>query len=221
MSTPVVKHAPDYSDRGPAIIVTAVILIVLSTVAAGIRFWSRAVVSNLVFWWDDLMFICTLLTSHAYLGVIIWSVALGVGKHMWMIPTENLKPTVIMQHTQISFYITTTLFMRLSALALYARVFRVSDRMRKALWGLGGILVAFWAAEMIIPFTNCTPIAKTIDPFIPGTCASRTNWYIASQVIRTAFDFAILLLPVPMVWKLNLKLKRKILVTLGLFLGYA
>lgn len=215
------RHAPDDSDRGPNIISCATVMLVIPTLTVLIRLWSRLVASRIRFWWDDYMLLATLLCSHVYLAAVIWAVSLGVGKHSWMIPLENLKATLKSQLVQLLFYGLATCFMRLSAITLYARIFRVSSISKILLWGLGATVTAWGVCVLVVPWTNCHPLKKTIDRSIPGTCLVRTKWYIAAAVIAFLLDIAILLTPMPMVWRLNLRTKKKILVTVTLVLGYA
>ena len=214
-------HPPDYSDRGPNIIACATVLVVVPTLTVLIRIWSRVVASRVHFWRDNYMLLVTLICSHVYLATVFWGVSLGVGKHSWMIPLKNLKPTLMSQHLQSTFYALVVFLMRLSALTLYARILRFLHTTKMLLWGLGGIAAAWWICMMVVPWTNCHPLAKTIDPTILGTCDVRISWYIGAGVINFLLDVIILLTPMPMVWRLNLRGKKKILVTFALALRYA
>lgn len=214
------EEAPNYANRGPNIIACSVVLLIVPSITVCIRFWSRVVASRAHFWWDDLMLLLTLLFSHLFIIMNIWGVTLGLGKHIWMIPAKNLQPTLMSEHLQTTFYSTTTVFMRLSALMLYARIFRIDGRVRIGLWVLGGLVSAFWMACIVVPWTNCHPIAKTLHPFMRGECASRVSWYIGSGAINTIFDVIIMLVPMPMILRLNLKAKKKASLMLILVLGY-
>ncbi|KAG9235750.1 hypothetical protein BJ875DRAFT_421469 [Amylocarpus encephaloides] len=215
------KIAPNYDDRGPAVVVCSVILLVIPSIAVTVRLWSRAVASHAKFWYDDLLLLLTLLFSSLFIIMNLWGVSLGFGKHTWMIPMTNLKPTLLMQHLQITFYACAIWMMRLSALALYARIFRVRGITRTLLWVMAAMITSFWVATMVVPWMNCDPVAKTLDPFVLGTCKNQTTWFLASGAINVIFDFMILLFPIPLVWKLQLRLKKKLFVCLVFVLGYA
>ena len=214
-------HAPNYSDRGPNIVACATVLLVVPTLAVFIRLWSRVVVSRIRFWWDDYSLLGTLICSNINLATVIWGVSLGLGKHSWMIPLENLKPMLMSEHLQTTFYALATFLMRLSALTLYARIFRIENATKMFLWGLGGIVTAWWVCMMVVPWTNCHPLAKTLDTTIPGHCSVRIKWYYGSGAINFVLDVILLLTPMPMVWRLKMKRRKKIFVTFALVLGYA
>lgn len=151
-------HEPNYDTRGPNLLVCSVVLLVIPSITVLVRFWSRAVTSaglrNL--WWDDYMLLATLLFSHLYLAFNIWGIALGLGKHAWMVPIANAAPSFLQQRVSLVWYFTVITLTKLSALTFYARVFRVSTTFRYIVWGLAGIITAFWVGITIEPVR--TPI---------------------------------------------------------------
>lgn len=83
------------------------------------------------------------------------------------------------------------------------------------------IAVTGWvvAQEFVLIF-SCTPIPSYWDRSIPGTCldSNLLGWMNAIGNIVT--DLIVLILPIPVVWRLNLKRGRKWAV-LGIFaLGF-
>jgi hypothetical protein len=59
----IAEPPPNYDTRAPEILACAIIMIVITTLAVILRFWSRAVVSNLEFWWDDWALLATMVSS--------------------------------------------------------------------------------------------------------------------------------------------------------------
>lgn len=51
---------PNYDTRAPGIVACAVVMIIASSLAVILRFWSRAVAARLKFWWDDWAMLATL-----------------------------------------------------------------------------------------------------------------------------------------------------------------
>lgn len=139
---------------------------------------------------------------------------------MFMLPMANMKKNMLGSHLIVVFYIASINFTRLSALTLYARLFRVSRRMIHILWTVGVIVFLWWIASEIIPWFACHPVAKTLDPMIPGTCAKRIAYYHAVGLVNPLLDVTVLLLPMPIVWKLNMSLKKKLLASVVFILGY-
>ena len=108
-----------------------------------------------------------------------------------------------------------------SVLFFYSRVLTTQNRAFKyGLW-FGHILnVLWWIASVVRCLIFCTPVDKYWNKAKPGHCRSADALYIASAVPSVAIDLYILLLPLPIIWRLSMKLSRKILVA-GVFLsGY-
>ena len=69
-------------------------------------------------------------------------------------------------------------------------------------WGI-------WAALNL--WVSCTPIAYLWDPSIPGGhCLDHIPVFISIGVIDIVVDACIFLLPIPMVWNLQLPLRNKL-----------
>lgn len=139
-----------------------------------------------------------------------------------MVPVSNMKSLLLSFHLYKTWYNTTIWLMKLSALTLYGRIFRVSDRMRKALWVLGVILTLWWAAIAVTSWMECKPLIKTLDPTIPGECPGLgLPYYYALAIINPIFDFIILCLPIPLIWKLYMPVQKKLLVMVVMLIGYS
>ncbi|KAK7709429.1 hypothetical protein SLS64_006342 [Diaporthe eres] len=207
-------------DRGPGIIAVAVVGITVSTIAVVLRFWARAVTAKLSFWWDDWLILATLVFSHTFLALGIAWIRFGLGKHIEAISMDNVLPGNYMAHAATLVYAVDIWLIKLSALCLFARIFRQSPTFRRVLWGFGFAVTGWFVCTAIIPWFNCTPVRKTIEPFIPGTCFDRMGWFLASAFINAFWDFAILVLPMPVIWRLQMTLRKKISVTFVFVLGY-
>ena len=68
---------------------------------------------------------------------------------------------------------------------------------------------------------KCTPREKLWNPSVPGYCFSSRKLGLASGSINVISDFSILILPVPIIWRLQMSKKRKVGITavfgIGLF----
>ncbi|KAM7212109.1 hypothetical protein V8F06_012509 [Rhypophila decipiens] len=208
-------------DRGPSVVAVAVIGIVVSTLAVVMRFWSRAVASNVVLWWDDWAMLMTVVFSHTLQALSIWLTTVGLGKHKVAIPMQHFVPQFRGQRISLVFYSATIWGIKISALLLYGRLFRISSRFVKVLWATGAIVTAWWIIVTIYPWSFCSPIAKAWDPLLPGTCKESTPWYYASAFINAFLDLVVLLLPMPVIWRLQMKARRKIAVAGVLLIGYS
>ena len=82
-----------------------------------------------------------------------------------------------------------------------------------SLWIIDGFLalnVMFYLALILFQLLACRPIAHAWDPLILGTCVpNKLVVHIISAAINTASDLIIIIMPQPVIWRLNISNKRK------------
>ena len=70
----------------------------------------------------------------------------------------------------------------------------------------------FYFTDFIFEITACTPREKIWNRLITtGHCRNTHAMYMASGIFNVLSDFAILILPIVPIWKLQLPFKKKIL----------
>ncbi|KAI9828360.1 MAG: hypothetical protein M1832_002788 [Thelocarpon impressellum] len=109
---------------------------------------------------------------------------------------------------------------KLSILALYLRLLsRTHAKARIGVWALIGFLVAVLIGTLAGLLKFCTPVAKLFDQSLPGTCSNTYTLFIVQAVLTVVTDFVVLIPPIPLVWRLNLSMSRRLTVLLPLCLG--
>ncbi|CAG8061293.1 unnamed protein product [Penicillium salamii] len=100
------------------------------------------------------------------------------------------------------------LFIKLSILALYRRLFPTKSM--KAAVNITSLIVILWAACGILAgcFT-CIPTEKAWHPMIEGGCMNLSKFYYGLQIPNIATDAIILVMPMPIVWKLPISKAQK------------
>jgi len=74
-------------------------------------------------------------------------------------------------------------------------------------------LFIFYVVDVPLRLFICVPREKIWNPFYQGgKCADQEALVMASASFNAASDFIILLLPIHSVWKLQIPLKKKILI---------
>ena len=108
-----------------------------------------------------------------------------------------------------------------SALLFYARIFgQTHSRFRYALWVVHGMNVAWLIGILLAVVFECSPIEKAWKPQLPGHCANTRTLWLGSGLPSLIIDIFILLMPLPPLWKLQMKPTRKYLI-MGVFIcGY-
>lgn len=72
------------------------------------------------------------------------------------------------------------------------------------------LVLSFGIGLILQAFLICRPFAKNWDPLLPGTCGSSTASFLADGIINIFMDLAIIVLPMPMIWQLQMSQQRKI-----------
>ncbi|KAF1817440.1 hypothetical protein P152DRAFT_469878 [Eremomyces bilateralis CBS 781.70] len=224
MATPqlpqaVVDHqmARIHENKGPAVIGVSAALTALSFVIVGLRFVARLKIKAPILA-DDWLCLPALLMIVLMCVQLGYSVTYGIGKHL--VATD---PTRTWEIMRIGFFLSITyslvhLFIKMSILCFYIRVFGLTLRWFKIAVFTMITYSALWTVSMIIfvPL-QCRPVAhfwnryRITDHPLDGVCFTDPSAPpIATSVLNTLGDIIILLLPLFVLNQLQLQLKKKL-----------
>lgn len=138
---------------------------------------------------------------------------------MGQIPTHiETSLTLSLQCFWISivFYTYALFAIKFTFLIHYYRIMSVSN-VRWLYLGALGFIILWGTYQGIAVFFFCIPIQSFWDSGVKGRCllAQPTMWII-SGIVHIVTDFAIIVMPLPIVWKLQLPRSQKIYLT-GIF----
>lgn len=92
-----------------------------------------------------------------------------------------------------------------------------------ALWFIVAVTIAYELVAFIFFFLNCKPIAGNWDTTINAKCSS-INTIVAFGLVNTSCniitDVALALIPIPIIWSLNMKKATRLYLIGILSLGY-
>ncbi|KAL8798993.1 MAG: hypothetical protein Q9182_006227 [Xanthomendoza sp. 2 TL-2023] len=114
---------------------------------------------------------------------------------------------------------------RVSILLVYQRIFALQTRwFRIAWWTTMAIVLAYSLVLFVVFLTQCSPHAINTLWLEPATCRqaagySKLKGPTIGGFVNVAVDILVLLLPIRIVWILQMQTKRKILVCLLFALG--
>lgn len=80
-----------------------------------------------------------------------------------------------------------------------------------------GYVILYAFASIIATIVQCTPIERTWNHAVPGTCINLTAFWYANASANIIGDFLILALPMPVVKSLQLPQRQR----LGLMMVFA
>lgn len=108
---------------------------------------------------------------------------------------------------------------KLAILCLYLRIFQVKPY-RFATFVIGGILIATWIASWSVAFAMCTPYSFQWNKSIEGgTCLNEFSFYIWMGIPSIATDLAMIILPMPIIWRLQTSIGQRIGLTITFVAG--
>ncbi|KAL8767561.1 MAG: hypothetical protein Q9209_005978 [Squamulea sp. 1 TL-2023] len=206
-------------NRGPEVIGALTTLTILAAVAVALRFLARSI-SGSKYGWDDWLILFALVWEFGMSTTQLFAVHYGFGRHMLMLDGYQV--------TQFSklFFTTGTIFsvactaLKFSVLAFYHRIFPIRKFTVYCII-IAAIVVAWFIAFVVTQFVTCQPFEYWWDKSIPGGhCINgkHVGYYITSPPdILT--NIAILVLPIPWLWDLQMQTRRKIAITCIFILG--
>lgn len=107
---------------------------------------------------------------------------------------------------------------RLSILALLARVFTLQRMWFKvSIYFWATWILIWWTSGLFIIFLECRPISTNWGE--PTHCGPTHTTSIITAVINSVADVAILMLPQPMIWQLQLPNIKKLGLSLAFLFG--
>jgi hypothetical protein len=111
-----------------------------------------------------------------------------------------------------------TVFCKLSILWFYTCIFSTKS-FKIAAWTLMGIVAAYGVSFLVVFFTNCQPLSQPWNPVPHGYCKDVTIEQITSVSANMVIDAAIVVLPMPPLWGLQLATRKKIAISFLFSLG--
>lgn len=214
------KLSPSFlaQSRVPAIYASMIAVSVLCTLAVALRFLCRRLVKA-VLWWDDWTILAALVVEWGLSAVVLYQTAdLNFGRHVELMKPWQLVPfakTLVV--TQVLYYCAQTLI-KISLLLLYHRLFNANKHFRTALLVAGTLVVMWGIASFWDTIFQCLPIQASWDKSIKNAkCQTVRREALGTGISNVILDFLFLLLPIPMIWRLQVSTKIKVSLT-GIFL---
>ncbi|CAF9942279.1 hypothetical protein IMSHALPRED_003450 [Imshaugia aleurites] len=107
---------------------------------------------------------------------------------------------------------------KISILLFYRRLFPVR-RLLVASSIIGAIVLAWYIAVEITAISQCLPIRYYWQRVGHGHCIQTTNFYITLAALNLATDVAVLILPIPVIWQLQIRKSKKLSLSVIFLLG--
>ena len=196
-------------SRAHEIVVTCIVCSILSTVFVLVRTYTRCFI-NRSLGWDDYIAIITLPFSIAY-GVLIGVSTLhGMGLHEVDMTPDLMTQYYLWISIASLFYVLSLMGYKFAILLLYLRIYGVNRTFRWTVYATMFLIFGYLFCNLWTEFFGCDPPQKTWQQQLPGHCIDGIKSDYAYGSLNCISDLIIFVLPIPMLWRTQLKLREKI-----------
>ncbi|KAI4268477.1 MAG: hypothetical protein L6R38_007832, partial [Xanthoria sp. 2 TBL-2021] len=166
--------------------------------------------------WEDHFSVIALITFIVYWALnLLQRFEYGGGRHLYDIPPSMYYGYFWTGVVRGYLYILGLTFAKLSLLLFLYRIFKIDLTFRVLSWILGAVLVVWTTVSLLLCIFACKPIKASwvlsvqLDPATkcPIKAYDVNNIHGYCNIIT---DFALLLMPAPLVWKLHVDGKKKL-----------
>jgi hypothetical protein len=104
-----------------------------------------------------------------------------------------------------------TLFVKVALLSLLARIFQPYRKWVIFIYIILGVVLAYYIPAFVIKARICNPVSAYWNGTDSGgSCLNQNRVILADSVISMVTDLAILILPLPLTWSLQMPFNQKL-----------
>lgn len=168
---------------------------------------------------EDFCIAFAMLCSIALTVTICEQVKYGMGQHVYTLSKETLINSQKPFWASIWIYNLSLTFTKVSILLQYLRIFTIKQ-FRVFCWTLLGFVAIYSTWTFFGSIFECMPVAYFWDKTIKGGhCMNQYAVWFTNAAVNIVTDFAIIILPMPVLRSLDLPLKQKRALMLVFALG--
>ncbi|CEJ60849.1 hypothetical protein PMG11_09405 [Penicillium brasilianum] len=185
----------------------------LSTACLAMRLYTKSLILR-KFWWDDVCLIFAWTLSIGTQATILHGYTFGgIGRHFNELSPETVDTLLKVILAAAVIYIPCLAFAKLSLLMLYYSILNTSQEWVYSIYIIAFVISGYSLALALALIFACNPIQKGWDISIPpgvGSCINRPGVYLATAVSNTLSDVILILIPIRVVWGLQMRLIQKL-----------
>ncbi|KAK1590383.1 CFEM domain-containing protein [Colletotrichum navitas] len=172
--------------------------------------------------WDDFTIVIAMALA---IPPTVFSVTLsnnGLGKDMWTLPQQQIENVLYYYYLGELFYFAALTATKLSILFFMLRVFGMDRTFRRLVYGAMALCLAYGIAFVTCTALQCMPVSyswEQIDSKKVGKCNDIHLQGWMSAICNIVIDILILVLPLKKLAALQMKLKKKLMITFMFSLG--
>jgi hypothetical protein len=164
---------------------------------------------------DDWLIVPAWILTLALIVCELYTIKVGgVGHHSYDLTWDELCTDYLLAFILFTFYIWSTLFTKLSIIAFYWRLpGNTESRMRRVIPPLVVWCISLTTTSMFLNVFGYSPVKAAWDlnaKLEPYTEIPATRLWVALSAVYTVTDVFILVMPMPLVWKLHMPIQKRI-----------
>ncbi|KAI4215198.1 MAG: hypothetical protein LQ351_002513 [Letrouitia transgressa] len=207
------SHVDD--NRQPELIAAYTICGTLAVVSVGSRFLSRRLNTSGIEA-DDYAALVGMICALGYIVGQAVAIKHGLGRHRILstAPIQSGKAVLV----SIIMYLASMAATKISILLLYRRIFPIW-KLRCIGWAVGIFIFAYSFAAVFAVIFACHPVEGVWNPLVSAKCNNTNATVLVMAIFNVVTDVIVLVLPMPVIWELQLPKTRKFQVMAVFLLG--
>ncbi|EMF08183.1 uncharacterized protein SEPMUDRAFT_121672 [Sphaerulina musiva SO2202] len=210
-----------FEDKAPNVAAAIIILVAISAVVFPLRIYTR--IKHKAFGWDDFTMCCAAVPFGALSVFCLGAAFLGVGVHKWNLDEEKSERAMMWFFFFEIFFCIAIIPIKLSISLMLMRVAGPKKNYTYALWGMASLFILANTISFLYILFRCTPISFAWNTKTPGgSCLPSRDLadvYYADTAVNILTDWFCALIPLPLLYTLQLNLNAKLSVGFLLSLG--
>ncbi|KAI9847346.1 MAG: hypothetical protein M1838_000930 [Thelocarpon superellum] len=203
-----------HDDRRAEFLVVCFAMAALAFLAAGLRFYAESILHSS---WkmDDYLIIATLGCTAAFCANAVICVHFGFGRHAILAGPRKAENFIKTLFAFEIMYNITIVLIKTSVLLFYRRALPLAGF--RMVLNVATAFVIAWGISATLGVTfQCVPISYLWKHSGPAQCINQIALVISTAAINVFTDLFIVILPIPLVWRLQAT-RRKRLAVSGIF----
>ncbi|CAO2648599.1 Nn.00g078660.m01.CDS01 [Neocucurbitaria sp. VM-36] len=215
-------EAHKHDSRVPEIRWVYSVPIAAATLSTVMRLWAKQYGRNGITLDDYLILIATIcLIGQCASGLgFALGPPHGMGRHVIVVSDYDQMMVRKGDYVFSHFYDIALVSVKLGILAFYYRVF-VHPVFRRVVLATAAFVLAWGIGITVTLFLACRPLAAYWDTTVTGKCLVMVTFVYFTNISNLITDIWIFLMPVPMIWHLQLQTKKKMVLSLIFCIGLA
>ncbi|KAF2016402.1 hypothetical protein BU24DRAFT_200936 [Aaosphaeria arxii CBS 175.79] len=194
--------------------------IVAATLSTSLRLWAKQAGRNGITLDDYLIVFATICLIGQCASGLGFGPPHGMGRHVIAVSPGDQAMVRKGDYVFSHFYDIALVSVKLGILAFYYRVFAIPV-FRKVVLATAAFVIAWGIGITVTLLLVCRPLRAYWDASVAGTCLHLVTFTYFTNISNLITDIWIFLMPVPVIWHLQLQTKKKLLLSFIFSVGIA